>query len=105
MFNFKLASIILGEAHQGHIHILFTSPKTLEKIYKASYIKMTEQNVSNDEFHLGFRDQSEHDRTTRRTFWTSVCLCLSLTVVGAFVLALMISRYFLLKKIHFIFQQ
>ena len=98
MFNFKLASIILGEAHQGHIHILFTSPKTLAKIYKESYINMTEQNVSNDEFLLGFRDQSEHDRSTRRTFWTSVCLCLSLTVVGAFVLALMISRYFLPKK-------
>ena len=93
MFNFNLSNIISGETHQERIHIFFTSSKTLAKIYKESYIKMTEQNVSKDEFHLGFRDQSEHDRNTRRTFWTSVCLCLSLTLVGTFVLVLMISRF------------
>ena len=59
---------------------------------------MTGQNTSNDEFHLGFRDQSEHDRTTRRTFWTSVCLFLSLTLVGTFVLVLMISRFVFYSK-------
>ena len=53
---------------------------------------MTGQNISNDEFHLGFRDQSEHDRNTRRRLWTGGCLCLSLTLVGTFVLVLMISR-------------
>ena len=54
---------------------------------------MTEQNVSKDDLHFGFRDQSEHDRNTRRTFWTGVCFFLSLTLVGTFVLVLMISRF------------
>ena len=64
---------------------------------------MTGQNISNDEFHLGFRDQSEHDRNTRRTFWTGVCLFLSLTLVGTFVLVLMISRFIFTRNnpLHF----
>ena len=64
---------------------------------------MTEQTVSNDEFHLGFRDQSDHDRNTRRTFWTGVGLSLSLTLVGTFVLVLIISRFIFYSKISFSF--
>ena len=102
MFNF-ISNIILGETHQEHIQIFFTSPETVAKIYKESNIKMTEQNVSNDEFHLGFRDQSGHDRNTGRTFWTGICLCLSLTLVGTFVLVLMISRFIFTRNnpLHF----